>query len=45
MLFRQQDEFDIRLAERWFKQEGQLTGYRDRPPLITDWHFTDEPLV
>jgi putative isomerase len=41
MLFRQNDEFDIRLAERWFKQEGQLSGYRDRPPLITGWHFTD----
>ena len=41
MLFRRDDEFDIRLAERWFKQEGQLAGYRDRPPLITDWHFTD----
>jgi len=41
MLFRQDDNFDIRLAERWFKREGQLTGYRDRPPLINDWHFTD----
>jgi hypothetical protein len=29
------------LAERWFKREGQLAGYRDRPPLIDEWHFTD----
>ena len=41
MVFGQGDELDIRLAERWFKREGQLSGYRDRPPLITDWHFTD----
>ncbi len=41
LLFHQGDHFDIRLAERWFKQEGSLSGYRERPPLIDDWHFTD----
>jgi putative isomerase len=41
LLFHQNGNFDIRLAERWFKREGQLAGYRDRPPLITDWQFTD----
>lgn len=41
LLFHQDDHFDIRLAERWFKREGQLSGYRERPPLIDDWHFTD----
>jgi putative isomerase len=41
LLFHQSGNFDIRLAERWFKREGQLSGYRDRPPLITDWQFTD----
>jgi putative isomerase len=39
MAFHQDNYFDIRLAERWFKREGQLAGYRDRPPLIDDWHL------
>jgi len=35
------DHFFIRLAERWFKLENQLAAYRDRPPLIDEWRFTD----
>jgi len=31
----------IRLAERWFKREGQLSGYRQRPPIVDEWHLTD----
>jgi len=34
--------FSIRLAERWFKVEKQLSAYRDRPPLVDEWQFTDE---
>ncbi|HLE27133.1 MAG TPA: trehalase family glycosidase [Anaerolineales bacterium] len=41
MVFRADDYLAVRLAERWFKREGQLSGYRRRPPLIDEWHFTD----
>ncbi len=41
LLFRGNQHFTIRLAERWFKLEGQLAAYRDRPPLIDQWCFTD----
>jgi glycogen debranching enzyme len=39
MVFRNNDHFSVRLAERWFKREGQLAAYRDRPPLIDAWQF------
>jgi glycogen debranching enzyme len=42
LIFRSNDHFTVRLAERWFKREGQLSAYRKRPPLIDDWIFTDE---
>jgi hypothetical protein len=32
----------VRLAERWFKREGQLSSYRQRPPLLDEWRFTDD---
>jgi hypothetical protein len=41
MVFRDQHRFAVRLAERWFKREGQLAAYRDRPPLLQDWQLTD----
>jgi glycogen debranching enzyme len=41
MVFRQGEQFHIRLAERWFKREGRLSAYRDRPPLVEDWQLTD----
>jgi hypothetical protein len=41
MVFRDNQHFSVRLAERWFKREGQLAAYRDRPPLIDAWQFTD----
>jgi len=41
MVFRPNDHFQVRLAERWFKQAGQLAAYRDRPPLVDEWVFTD----
>lgn len=31
----------VRLAERWFKADNQLAGYRTRPPLIDEWQLTD----
>ena len=41
LLFQSNEHFTIRLAERWFKREGQLSAYRKRPPLIDEWIFTD----
>lgn len=41
MVFRKDNHFYVRLAERWFKREGQLAAYRVRPPLIDDWQLTD----
>ena len=41
MVFRTDDHLAVRLAERWFKREGQLSSYRQRPPLVDEWHFTD----
>src|SRR5712692_8010464 len=41
MVFRVNDTLVVRLAERWFKLEGQLAAYRQRPPLVDAWQFTD----
>ena len=41
MVSRNGDHLALRLAERWFKREGQLSGYRRRPPLVDEWRFTD----
>ncbi len=41
LIFQTNDHFTVRLAERWFKREGQLSAYRKRPPLIDEWIFTD----
>jgi len=41
MVFRIDHHLAVRLAERWFKREGQLSGYRTRPPILDEWHFTD----
>ncbi len=40
MVFRADDHLAVRLAERWFKREGQLSRYRTRPPILDEWHFT-----
>ena len=42
LIFRSNGYLTIRLAERWFKREGQLSAYRKRPPLIDQWMFMDE---
>jgi hypothetical protein len=38
LLFRQEHQFSLRLAERWQKWEQEVGHYRNRPPMIT--HFT-----
>src|SRR5687767_7542251 len=42
LIFQSDGYLTFRLAERWFKREGQLSAYRKRPPLIDEWIFTDE---
>ena len=42
MVFRSENHFLVRLAERWFKLDQQLASYRQRPPLIDYWQLTDE---
>src|ERR671928_1465995 len=41
LIFQTDEHLTIRLAERWFKREGQLSAYRRRPPLIDQWVFID----
>ncbi|MBU2611062.1 MAG: hypothetical protein KJ606_08995 [Chloroflexi bacterium] len=41
LVFQENHHFTFRLAERWFKREGQLSAYRQRPPIIDQWVFTD----
>ena len=41
LIFKSNGHLTFRLAERWFKREGQLAAYRRRPPLIDQWIFTD----
>jgi Mannosylglycerate hydrolase MGH1-like glycoside hydrolase domain len=41
LVFQTDHKLGVRLAERWFKRAGQQAAYRQRPPLIEDWYFTD----
>jgi glycogen debranching enzyme len=41
LVFRSNDHLAIRLAERWFKREGQLAAYRSRPPIVDEFQFTN----
>ncbi|MBN2119219.1 MAG: hypothetical protein JW730_21795 [Anaerolineales bacterium] len=41
LIFQSEQHLIVRLAERWFKREGQLAAYRTRAPLIDQWVFTD----
>ncbi len=41
MLFRLNNHFAVRLAERWFKRAPHISAYRRRPPLVEKWFFTD----
>src|SRR5512134_3969449 len=42
LVFQDHDHFQIKLAERWFKIDQQLSSYRQRPPILDEWCFTDE---
>jgi putative isomerase len=42
MVFHANNHLAVRLAERWFKRAGQLSAYRQRPPILENWYFTDE---
>ena len=42
LVFNTDHRLSIRLAERWFKREGQLSAYRQRPPIVDDFQFTDD---
>ncbi len=39
MLFRQDNSFYIRLAERWEKQQEQMGHYRQRHPIVDDFEI------
>jgi putative isomerase len=41
MVFRGNSHLVVRLAERWFRLDGQLSSYRQRPPIIDELCFTD----
>lgn len=41
LVFRGEDHLFVRLAERWFKLSNQLSAYRQRPPIVDRWQFTD----
>jgi putative isomerase len=41
LVYREANHLSFRLAERWFKREGQLSAYRRRPPIIDEWTFMD----
>jgi glycogen debranching enzyme len=41
LVFQENNHFSIRLAERWFKLSGKISDYRNRPPILEDWIFTD----
>ncbi len=42
LVFHSDHHLLVRLAERWFKRDQQLTSYRERPPIIDNWTFIDE---
>jgi hypothetical protein len=41
MVFGEDQQLSLRLAERWFKLQGELISYRTRPPIVAGWRFTD----
>ena len=42
LIFCNKYHFTFRLAERWTKIEEPISGYRQRPPIIDQWVFTDK---
>jgi hypothetical protein len=41
LVYRSDHYLSVRLAERWFKREHQLSSYRQRLPMVDEWKFTD----
>jgi len=41
MVFRGNSHLLVRLAERWFRLDGQLSSYRQRPAIVDEWSLTD----
>jgi putative isomerase len=41
LLFCTDDQFYVRLAERWYKRTGELAAYRNRVPILDSWQFSD----
>jgi hypothetical protein len=41
LIFLRDHSLEVRLAERWFKREGQLSSYRQRRPIVDQWVLTD----
>ncbi len=41
LVYRDNHQFSIRMSERWYKLGGKISAYRDRPPLLDSWGFTD----
>jgi hypothetical protein len=41
MVFRGNSHLIVRLAERWFRLDGQLSSYRQRPAIVDEWKLTD----
>ena len=41
LVFHENGSFIVRLAERWFNLNRQLSAYRGRPPLVEGLVFTD----
>lgn len=41
LVMREGASMSIRLAERWVKLDQRVSGYRERPPIIQDFHLTD----
>jgi putative isomerase len=42
LVFFTDGHFAVRLTERWYKQTGELSAYRSRPPILEEICFTDE---
>jgi glycogen debranching enzyme len=42
LLFYGDNQFSVKMAERWQKRDPRLSGYRERPPLVDEWAFTDD---
>jgi putative isomerase len=42
LVYQNHEGLQVRLAERWYNRSKELSGYRDRPPILEKLQFTDE---